>query len=293
MTAPVHVLRPAHTRESLQPVRLLDLWGKWLIATEDASDGTVRTRTRSISSLCSHASKTPLELTTLDIVAWLADQRSSWTRHTYAVSARQWHRWLAQQGYRGDDPSGPLPLPPCPKSAPRPVATDVLHEVLDQAPLRACAYIKLAAYEGLRVHEVAKIRGDDFEDDRDDGGNEWLYVVGKGDKQRVLPVHPAVARLRHGYPERGWWFPARSGGGHIGPGAVSHTIGRAFRAAGYDVTAHQLRHWFGTHIQRTGRDLRVTQELMGHASASSTQIYTEVADRAKQEAVRRLAGGVT
>lgn len=162
-----------------------------------------------------------------------------------------------------------------------------------------CAYIKLAAYEGLRVHEIAKVRGEDFEDDTGHGSNgdgtgEWLYVDGKGNKRAALPVHPMVSQIRRGFPDHGWWFPSSyNGTGHVRPDTVSNTISRTFRTLGYQVTAHQLRHWFGTHTQRTTRDLRVTQELMRHASASSTQIYTEVADRAKQEAVRRLAGRLT
>jgi integrase/recombinase XerD len=57
------------------------------------------------------------------------------------------------------------------------------------------------------------------------------------------------------------------------------------------VTAHQLRHWFGTHTLRITRDVRTTQELLRHRSISSTAIYTKVADRAKQDAVRRLTNG--
>lgn len=193
------VLTGAHAPHP--PTDPLRQWGQWLRATEDASDATVRTRTKCIQSLCSHAGKPgrPLDLTTMDVVAWLADQRSSWTRRTYAISAIRWHRWLVDRGYRGDDPTAPLSVPPAPKGVPRPVATDALTEVLAAAPRLARAYIELAAYEGLRVHEIAKVRGEDFEDDTGDGSNgdgtgEWLYVDGKGNKRAALPVHPMVTR---------------------------------------------------------------------------------------------------
>lgn len=258
-------------------------WSQWMRATESASDKTVETRISGIRSLCTHAgTDDPVSLTTMDVVAWLADQRSPWTRRTYATSARMWHRWLRDRGYRDDDPTEKLPLPPQPRGVPRPAATQALADVLEVAGRRGRAYILLAAFEGLRVHEVAKVRGEDFDGD-------WFYVTGKGGQMSALPVHPLVAQLRIGYPNRGWWFPSRSRGGHVTPNSVSRNISQSFQRAGYDTTAHQLRHWFGTHAQRVGKDLRVTQALMRHESSSSTQIYTEVADLAKGEVVRRLA----
>lgn len=70
---------------------------------------------------------------------------------------------------------------------------------------------------------------------------------------------------------------------------MSRTISQTFRRAGYDVTAHQLRHWFGTHALRIAKDVRVAQELLRHASLQSTQIYTKVSDQRKAETIRRLS----
>lgn len=267
---------------------LLDYWEQWMRATAGASERTVETRLGGIEALCHHAgTDDPVSLTTRQIVAWLADQRAAWTRRTYAMTARQWHRWLVDQGFREDDPTAKLPLPPQPRGVPRPASSEALDAVLTDATRRLLAYIELAAFEGLRVHEIAKLRGEDFDDDGD-----WLYVRGKGGREWALPVHGRVQMLRRGFPARGWWFPSRRRPeGHVSPNSVTQAVSRAFRRHGYDVTAHQLRHWFGTHALRTSKDLRVTQELMRHQSSSSTQIYTEVADLAKQETVRRLQPG--
>ena len=276
---------PAHTA-------LLDLWARWM-RSEGAAPRTITTRLKGIHSLCTHASNgsgpvDPVSLTTIQIVEWLADQRSAWTRRTYASTARAWHQWLADQGVRPDDPTGRLKMPPTPRGLPRPASSNALDAVLETAPRRCRAYILLAAYEGMRVSEVAKIRGEDF----DEG---WLHIRGKGNRERSVPVHPLVEQLRKGWPTEGYWFPRQYGQAdgqdkgliseHVLPESVSYRISKTFRAAGYDVTAHQLRHWFGTHALRNSHDLRVVQELMGHASPSTTQAYTEVADRAKQEAV--------
>jgi integrase/recombinase XerD len=259
----------------------LELWGQWL-RSEGASDKTVSTRVAGVRSLCRHAhTDDPLSITTIQVVTWLAACRSAWTRRTYFTTARAWHEWLVEQEFRLDDPTSRLKTPPQPRGVPRPAPTRAIDAALAAAHRRARAYICLAAYEGLRVHEIAKLRGEDF----DDG---WLYVTGKGDKPAALPVHPMVEQLRHGYPAEGWWFPARTGDGHVLPNSVSRAVSQAFQRVGFHVTAHQLRHWFGTHTLRTSRDLRVTQELLRHASMQSTQGYTEVASRAKQEAVWRL-----
>lgn len=261
--------------------RPLQSWAKWMQAAGN-SQKTIDTRTSAIRSLLTHAGRTdPVSITTMELVEWLADCRSRWTRTTYSKSARAWHRWLVEQGLRDDDPTARLPAVKQPRGMPRPAPTQAIDAVLEDAPRRARAYIELAAYEGLRVHEIAKVRGEDFEDG-------WLFVQGKGDEPDAVPIHQAIEQLRRGYPERGYWFPSRDGTGHVRPNSVSRTISQTFRRAGYDVTAHQLRHWFGTHALRVAKDVRVAQELLRHASLQSTQMYTKVSDQRKTETVRRL-----
>lgn len=264
---------------------LLAEWADWYRAG-GAADQTVHTRLTNVELLAAHAGVDPAAVTSRQIVQWLAACRKQWTRTTYATSARMWFRWLVEQGYRDDNPMDKVPRPRQPKGVPRPVSSEALADALAGAPRKARAYIVLAAYAGLRVHEVAKVRGEDFADG-------WLYVTGKGDKAAALPVHPILEQLRRGWPERGYWFPSvRAAGQPVQPTTVSSTIVRAFEKAGHpDVTAHQLRHWFGTWLLRKSKDVRTVQELMRHANIASTQIYTEVSSDAKIDAVRRLTGG--
>ena len=270
-------------RTRLDPI---DQWGQWMRA-ESATDKTIETRLYGLRSLCQHAGDPglpadPLTLTELDIVAWLADQTSGWTRRTYATSARQWHRWLLERGLRVDDPTAKLKMPPLPRNRPRPAATVALDQVLRGATDWTRAYVLLAAYQGLRCCEIARVRGDDFEDGS-------LFVEGKGGILDAIPTHPAVEDLRRLFPSTGWWFPSDSKYGHVWPNSVSKRVAVAFDRAGYAATtAHQLRHWFGTHTLRASRDLRTTQELMRHRSVTSTQIYTEVSAHDKRAAVLQL-----
>lgn len=260
----------------------LDEWGDWYRAT-GASDDTIRTRLLNIRLLHANAGVTdPGAITTRHIIRWLAACNTAWTRATYATSARVFFKWLAARGYRLDNPMEPIPVPKRPRGTPRPAPSDAVRDVLAVCGRRARVYIMLATFQGLRCFEVAQVRGEDFNEG-------WQLVHGKGGVEYWVPVHPAVELIRRGYPARDYWFPGNKGADHVSPHAVSRTISGTFRRAGYPVTAHMLRHWYGTHAQRIGKDIRRTQALMRHASLSSTQIYTEVADLGMQETVRRLA----
>jgi integrase/recombinase XerC len=121
------------------------------------------------------------------------------------------------------------------------------------------------------------------------GGRDVLSVIGKGRKQRMVPLIPAVAKLIADYvalcpydlPEEGPLFVGAKGG-PLSPRLVQLAMARLRGALGLPETAtpHALRHSFATHLLARGGDLRSIQELLGHASLSTTQIYTEVdADR--------------
>lgn len=261
---------------------MLEEWSDWYRAA-GASDKTIRTRLVGVQLLCAHAgADDPVSITTRQIVRWLASCNSPWTRSTYAASARVWFRWLVARGYRNDNPTDPIPIPKRPRSTARPAASDAVREVLLDCSRRARTYIKLATFQGLRCFEIAQVRGEHFADG-------WQYVKGKGGTEYWVPIHPEVELMRRGYPETGYWFRGRMGADHVSAQAVSTTVAAAFHQRGYAITAHMLRHWYGTHAQRVGKDIRRTQRLLRHAALSSSMIYTEVADLGMQETVRRLA----
>lgn len=204
---------------------------------------------------------------------------------------RSWFRWLRQSGHRDDDPLADLKAPRVPRRHPRPIATTHLEHLLSiRMKRRTRMMILLAAYEGLRVHEIAKMRPEHV-----DEAAGALFVVGKGGVERDLPLHEAVLDALVYMPRRGWWFPAYKpnelfprGGGHILPRSVSTVISDTMARAGVPGSAHSLRHWFATALLTEGADTRTVQELLGHASLATTQIYTEVADTRRAEAVHRL-----
>jgi integrase/recombinase XerD len=135
---------------------------------------------------------------------------------------------------------------------------------------------------------------------------EMLTVRGKGDKERLVPLSPPARRalkewlaLRTqvlGKKPSKWLFPAHGKAGHLSRSAFAKHLLKVGMAAGIDprrLSPHVLRHAFATHLLAHGADLRVVQELLGHADIATTEIYTHVLDEPKTRLVQQhhpLAG---
>ncbi|EAQ30165.1 tyrosine recombinase [Erythrobacter sp. NAP1] len=187
------------------------------------------------------------------------------------------------------DPSAPrLCGPRLKKGLPRPVTPDEAVNIADLIDgtasedwigARDRAVLLLMYGSGLRIAEALSLEG------RDAVLGETLQVTGKGGKQRLVPILPitreAVAEYANACP---WPLPTHeplfrgAKGGPLSAGMVQKAMARARRALGLPDTAtpHALRHSFATHLLGAGADLRSLQELLGHASLGSTQIYTKV-----------------
>jgi integrase/recombinase XerD len=117
-----------------------------------------------------------------------------------------------------------------------------------------------------------------------DGANRLLRIIGKGDKQRLVPLPaPLLDELRHlwrTHRHPRWLFPGRDGTNPVSPHALGRTFRAAARAAGITqpVTAHSLRHSYATRLLEHGIDTRVVQVLLGHANISTTAIYTHLTE---------------
>ena len=246
---------------------------------------TVTERERTLRVAARRAGEPPLTFTTEGAAVFLASIDTQATRRVYYVTIKNWTTWLVQTGRRRDDPLLMLPAPKVPRYEPHPVTTHQLEVLLrSRMHRRTRAMILLAAYEGLRVHEVAKVRGDDVDLDA-----RTLRVVGKGGVTATLPLHQLVVDVAAGFPERGWWFPAyTAAGAHISGRSITATISAAMRRSGIRSSAHSLRHWYGTELVRSGADLRTTQTLLRHSSLATTAVYTAVADETRAIAVAAL-----
>lgn len=202
---------------------------------------------------------------------------------------RQWFRWM--EGDQGDRNRAvfAVTLPKVPHGLPRPLTrekagllvADTLAARLDWVEARDLAVLLLLYGSGLRISEaLAIVRRDAPTAQRD-----VLRVVGKGRKERLTPVLPVARAAIERYlklcpyplePDHALFRGAK--GGPLSPRLIQLAVERARGALGLPETAtpHALRHSFATHLLSAGADLRQIQELLGHASLSTTQVYTEV-----------------
>lgn len=208
---------------------------------------------------------------------------SSIARKVSAV--KNYYRFLLLRGYVKKDPSLALVPPKLPKRLPRPVGEDIMRRVLEEwkpqgEEDRLAQDLVLLLYgTGLRISELLSLGEEDV-----DFNEGVLRVRGKGGKVRVVPLHPKL------YPV----LERRMGGGgklfDINRYKAYRLIKGFFeKAAGLlGVHPHVLRHTFATHMLNSGADLKTVQEILGHASLGTTQIYTRVSLKKMKEAYEKV-----
>ncbi|MEV6932158.1 tyrosine recombinase XerC [Dactylosporangium sp. NPDC051485] len=275
----------------------VDDFARYLAAERNRSVHTVRAYVGDIVSLLDHAASggadAPADLTLTVLRGWLArrraagDARTSLARH--AASARTFTAWAKREGLLEADPGQRLASPKAHRDLPTVLRTDQAETLvtspagrLDGVGLRDRAVLELLYGTGIRVSELCGLDLGDV-----DRMRRVVRVVGKGDKERSvpygLPADQALTEwLRHGRPalegpQSGPALLLGARGGRLQPGAARRIVDGYARAAGLPHTSpHDLRHSAATHLLEGGADLRSVQELLGHASLSSTQIYTHV-----------------
>ena len=204
-------------------------------------------------------------------------------------SVRGWHRFLAREGIEEDDPTGRMRPPKTPQRLPKALTIDQIERLLaapspeDPMGIRDRALLELLYATGARVSEAVSLDVDDL------SYGDVLRLRGKGDKERIVPVgsyaraavDAYLTRVRPGLAAKGR-ATARLFLGARGAPLSRQSAWLIIRAAAekaqitVEVSPHTLRHSFATHLLQGGADVRVVQELLGHASVATTQIYTHV-----------------
>ena len=206
-----------------------------------------------------------------------------------AVALRVFFRFLTARGRIPIDPAEKLPLPRLPQTLPQPLSQPDMARLVaapaGDSPLekRDRALLELLYASGLRITEACGVRLEHL-----DGEGGVLRVTGKGNKTRLVPVgSSALEALRIYLTEaRPELLSPRSGAeiflsvrGHpLTPARIWQLVRHYAKRAGIEeaVHPHQLRHSFATHLLAGGADLRIIQEMLGHASVATTQLYTHV-----------------
>jgi integrase/recombinase XerC len=275
----------------------VDDFARYLAAERNRSAHTVRAYVGDVVSLLDHAARMgstePGHLDLGQLRSWLAKQRSTGAARTTlarrAAAARTFSHWAHRAGVLADDVGAVLASPTAHRPLPDVLRPDQAAALMtspgrpgDPLALRDRLVLELLYASGIRVSELCGLDLDDV-----DRGRRVVRVLGKGAKERTVPygapAEQALDRwLRHGRPSlatpqsgRALLLGAR--GGRLQPTSVRKIVAGWAAAAGLPhTTPHGLRHSAATHLLEGGADLRSVQELLGHASLASTQIYTHV-----------------
>jgi integrase/recombinase XerC len=290
----------------------LEAFGRYLGAERNLSPHTQRAYVSDVRQLTLQTGSEigPLEVEADHVRAWMASlhkRRSPATLGRKLASVRCFYRWMVREGHVRDDPTAGLPMPKQEKRLPRPLSVDDCETLIEAERGRAAratpregeserradwmrrrdlALVELLYGTGIRIGELVALDVRDVE-----LAAREIRVLGKGRKERVVPI-PEQAR-----EALGAWIDVRRG-----PGVMSEPLfislrprreAKPRRLAAREarrilgeravrvnlserVHPHRLRHSYATHLLDMGADLREIQELLGHASLSTTQKYTAV-----------------
>jgi len=281
--------------------RVLGDYERHLVSERDLTAHTVRAYTADVAGLLEHASRlggesvADLDLRTLR--SWLAKQqtmgRSRTTIARRATAARVFTAWLVRTGQAPVDAGASLGSPKAHKSLPPVLRADEARDLIDAAAaladdgspvgLRDVAMLELLYATGIRVGELVGLDVDDVDRDRN-----VVRVFGKGRKERSVPFGRPAARALDFWQQQGRPRLVVEGSGpalflgtrgkRIDQRAVRTLVHRRIAEVpgAPDIGPHGLRHTAATHLLEGGADLRSVQELLGHASLATTQLYTHV-----------------
>jgi integrase/recombinase XerC len=277
----------------------LDAWLTGLRALDGRSEATVTAYRADVvgflAFMAGHSGEAGLpalgRLGISEMRSWMAHERGrglgprSLARALSSVKG--FLRWLADRD--GFDPTAVLSVraPKYTRKLPRPLSEEAARQVIDTselqaregwAALRDVAVVTLLYGSGLRISEALSLEG------RDHPLREVIRITGKGGRERIVPVLPAareavaayVAACPHDLRQGALFRGIR--GGPLGQRQIARVMEQVRMQLGLPATAtpHALRHSFATHLLNAGGDLRAIQELLGHASLSTTEAYTAV-----------------
>ena len=306
--------------------RLIEQFLEMIAAERGAAANTLEAYGRDLTAYGAalHArGRTPLDALTEDLRAYLAGLEAAGFKATSAArrlsAMRQFHRFLLAELKRPDDPAQIIEGPRQGQRLPKILSIGEVDRLLAAAregrvatavpvpgeasagqqlrTARMSALLELLYGTGLRVSELVSLsrhalRGrDPLVGIKGKGGRERLIVVSQPARDAVEAYRTLLQRFHSGAADGPWLFPADSDSGHLTRQAFARDLKTVAVAAGIAtgrVSPHVLRHAFASHLLQNGADLRILQELLGHADIATTQIYTHVLDERMKAMVRDL-----
>ncbi|MFZ4541411.1 MAG: site-specific tyrosine recombinase XerD [Rickettsiales bacterium] len=279
-----------------------------LIATRGASLATKDSYNRDLEDFFAFAAKHHLGMLAIDhkdITHYLSDltarHMSSSTLARRRSSLSQWFKFLISERLMTENPMLLLPTAKRGRTLPKLLSKDEVQQLIATAQadvllegIRLNALMEMIYASGMRVSELVTLTTAHIQRDpkKPKRIQPYFMITGKGNKDRIVPLHAAAIEALQNYLEireqfvpknrdSRYLFPSSSKQGHLTRQRFGQLLKKLCMDAGIDpsrCSPHTLRHSFATHLLEGGADLRVIQELLGHADIATTQIYTHVAD---------------
>jgi integrase/recombinase XerC len=291
--------------------QLIAQYEEHLALVRNLSDNSIRGYVGDLESFLAHMEKLNVlefkDLTIEHIRSWLANlqttgvARSTLTRRI--VSIRAFTNWAAANGWLISDLGAKLAIPKAHRTLPEILNVDEAAQVLKALEVKAgeevtainlrdLAMLEVLYASGIRVSELCGLNLGDIDQSRN-----TLSVIGKGDRQRVVPLGiPAIKALQNYLSNgRAEFLNNKSAdavflgtrGKRIDQRTVREVVYEAMKAVGATMGPHGIRHSAAIHLLEGGADLRTVQEILGHASLATTQIYTHVSPERLQSAYKQ------
>ncbi len=259
--------------------------GAFLVDTEDLPlDMSQAQITDYLNGLfLSHVSQVTREAVSRFLALQVQEKKSKKTLARRLSSLKNFFQYLVRSGYMDASPADMIPFPRLEKKIPRVLSVDDVFRLLDSIPRttwqekRNLAIFETFYSTGMRISEI---HGLDMEHIDFSGG--LIRVLGKGKKERLAPVGKkaldAIKEYRESLPENPVPVFVNQKHGRLSVRSIARTLDKIVVNCGIDhhVSPHTLRHCFATHMLDSGADLRGIQEVLGHSSLSTTQVYTHV-----------------
>ncbi|WP_417455527.1 site-specific tyrosine recombinase XerD [Kiloniella sp.] len=291
----------------------ISIFLEMMSAERGASQNTLEAYERDLErfdDFLSSIRKDLVDVEASDIRTYLADLTaeglSARTQARHLSSLKQFYLFLMEEDIRQDNPVAEIGTPRMAQSLPKFLSVDDTGALLKAAQenhtdegLRLCALIELLYATGMRVSELVSLKVSQTQRDP-----RILTVMGKGNKERLVPLSPQAREALDRYllvrdnflpnlerdkaKDTGWVFPSRGKSGYL----TRHRVGQLLKELAIKsgimpskVSPHVLRHAFATHLLENGADLRSVQKMLGHSDISTTQIYTHVLQERLQKLV--------
>lgn len=283
--------------------RRINQFLEMLGAERGAAENTLAAYARDLSHLSENTTGRLQDITRDQVRIYLAIlQKAGLSARTQArklSTIRQFYKFLYAEGIRNDNPVTGIDSPRAGRPLPRLLSEQQVSRLLEVAQgqaqgqagekpnlktLRSHALIEILYATGLRVTELVSLPLISVQ-----SGEPYIYVRGKGDKERLVPLNRRAIRAIEAYisvmtsqnsgQQGKWLFPSRGAKGHLTRHRFAQILKQLAGEAGISpksISPHVVRHAFATHLLAHGADLRAVQKMLGHSDITTTQIYTHV-----------------